>query len=172
MTDIKAINLEGVVPSSGSIEFLRAEVPLWDRTPFALIRYALGGVEQDHGLRLDLGKQIFVDHFDDAEKERVLSEAVPIISGYLGSVLRQGSEGSIIIRRYGNRYGVSFASHWGSGASGIHYCGGDEELTAFLTQIGIQTELIEKALQDLHEEGHTLIPAVRLSREESNRYGL
>ena len=173
MAEINVVDLKDV-PSSASIKFLRAEVPAQYRIPFAVIRYALEGVEQDSGLRLDLGKQVFIDHFEDDEKERVLKDKAPDISQWIVASLLQSSklEGSLSIRLFGDRYGVSFAPHWGGGSIGIRWCHGDEDLTAFLHQLKILPEFIDNALQDLHREGHTLLPNLSLSREEIKHYGL
>jgi hypothetical protein len=87
MVEIRNIDLKGHVPGGASIEFLRAEVPAKYRLPFVLIRYSLKGVEQDYGLRLDLDKQVFIDHFEDQEQEKAIERAAPAIVEFLGSVL-------------------------------------------------------------------------------------
>lgn len=87
MTEIYKIDLRGRVPGGASIEFLRAEMPAEYRFPLALIRYSLRGVEQEHGLRLDLDKQVFLDHIEDEEKEETIKQAAPQIVDYLSLVL-------------------------------------------------------------------------------------
>jgi len=87
MAKIRTINLKGHVAGGASIEFLRAEVPETHRLPFALIRYSLQGVEQEYGLRLDLDKRVFIDHFEDEEKEKTIESAAPKIVEFLGSIL-------------------------------------------------------------------------------------
>ena len=83
-----AIDLKGRVKGGASIEFLRAEVPEGHRRiPSALIRYSLGGVEQTYGLRLDLDKQVVLDHFEDKEKQETVERAVPEILKVLRSDL-------------------------------------------------------------------------------------
>ncbi len=57
------------------------------RSPLALIKYSLEGAVQEYGLRLDLDKRVFLDHFEDEERERTLRKAAPEIVRYLGSVL-------------------------------------------------------------------------------------
>ena len=37
------------------------------------------------GLRLDLDKQVFLDHFEDSRNEALASAAAPEIVGFLGS---------------------------------------------------------------------------------------
>lgn len=181
MTEINVVDLKDYmssrkdhVPSRASIKFLRAEVPAQYRIPFAVIRYALEGVEQDDGLRLDLGKQVFIDHFEDEEKEHMLKHEASPISKWILASLSQSSklEGSLLIRLFGDRYGVSFAPYWGSGSIGIRWCHGDEELTVFLQQLKILPKFIDNALQDLNREGHALLPNLSLSREEIKHYGL
>lgn len=85
---IRAIDLKGRVPSGASIEFLRAEVPVGQHySPFALVRYTLKGIEQDLGLRLDMDKIVFLDHFEDEEKEDLIRKAAPKIVELVGAVL-------------------------------------------------------------------------------------
>jgi hypothetical protein len=45
--------------------------------PFALIRYALNGVEQEYGLRLDMDKRVILGHFEDEELEGTIQVAAP-----------------------------------------------------------------------------------------------
>lgn len=87
---VRAIDLKGHIPlpNDAAIEFLRAELPLARlHSPFALIRYALRGVEQEYGLRLDLDKRVFLDHFDDEELEQVAQNAVLRIVEVVGDAL-------------------------------------------------------------------------------------
>jgi hypothetical protein len=70
-----------------SLEFLRAEMSAKYDIPFALIRYALDGKEQESGLRLDLDKQVFLDHFENAEMEEAAQKAAPLIVEFLGEKL-------------------------------------------------------------------------------------
>jgi len=88
---IRTINLKGHIPlpNDSAIEFLRAEMTLAQyHLPFALVRYALQGVEQEYGLRLDLDKRVFLDHFDDDEKlEQVAQNALPRIVEVVGDAL-------------------------------------------------------------------------------------
>ena len=81
MTDTPYIRIDlAEVPSSGRLEFLYAEVLATatatgtSLSPFAKIHYAVDGFEQPYGLRFDLDKGVFLDHFDDdPEKEKALS---------------------------------------------------------------------------------------------------
>jgi hypothetical protein len=81
------IDLRHRVPGGASIEFLRVEMAGIDASPFALIRYAKDGEEQKTGLRLDLDKRSFLDHFEDQEKERVIESAAPRIVELVGTAL-------------------------------------------------------------------------------------
>jgi hypothetical protein len=51
------------------------------------IRYALGGEEQELGIRLDMDKRAFIDHFEDEELEKTIQQAAPKIVERVGSVL-------------------------------------------------------------------------------------
>lgn len=86
--EIRAIDLKGHIRNGASIEFLRAELPAGEyHGPFALIRYALQGVEQDLGLRLDMDKEIFLDHFDEDELEQAARKTIPKIVEVVGAAL-------------------------------------------------------------------------------------
>ena len=67
------------------IRFLRVEMAAGHIAPFALVRYALDGKEEELGLRLDLDKRAFLDHFDQQDVESACREAAPRIVEYLGS---------------------------------------------------------------------------------------
>jgi hypothetical protein len=73
------IDLRKRVPGGAAIEFLRVEMAGIDISPFALIRYKKNGLEQPTGLRLDLDKRSFLDHFENREEERIIEAAAPLI---------------------------------------------------------------------------------------------
>jgi hypothetical protein len=80
MDAILTIPFNGKVSGGAGIEFKRAEVPQIEDPVFALIRYARNGNEPEIGLRLDLDKQVFLDHFEEGSpQERVLLDAAPRI---------------------------------------------------------------------------------------------
>jgi len=83
----RIIDLNDSIPGDASIQFLRAEIPGGYWTPFALIRYSIEGVEPQYGLRLDLGKQVFIDHLEDEEKDGFLQKVAPKILKFLGPIL-------------------------------------------------------------------------------------
>lgn len=65
------------------ISILRLDNILW---PLALLRYAIGGVEQPLGLRIDLGGMdgtgnvLLLDHLENQQHEAGLQKAVPCLS--------------------------------------------------------------------------------------------
>ena len=88
MAEMQAVDLKGHVPGDATIEFLRAELPPEEYgLPFALIRYSLQGKEQDFGLRLDLDKQVFLDHLEDGDEEETIKKAAPRIVEFLNKQL-------------------------------------------------------------------------------------
>ena len=62
------------------LRFISAEVPMDAHIPFALVRYVVyGEPDPKHGLRLDMHKRVFLDHFDDKSTEESAAQAVPKI---------------------------------------------------------------------------------------------
>jgi hypothetical protein len=78
MPETKSIPLEGKIDDIGALHFLRAE---WrrDKSRFVLIRYALDGREQPLGLRLDLDKRVLLDSVGDAEVDKSVHAATPML---------------------------------------------------------------------------------------------
>ena len=64
--------------AQGNIQFLRAEISSRSRSPFATVFYSIDGNEQEFFLRLDMDKQIFLDHFED-EREEIIHNKQMII---------------------------------------------------------------------------------------------
>jgi hypothetical protein len=88
IAEVHTIDLKGYIPNGASIELLRAEVPVGRYyVPVALVRYSLQGVEQEFGLRLDMDKRAFIDHFEDEELEGIIQQAAPKIVELVGSIL-------------------------------------------------------------------------------------
>ena len=87
MTKNRIIELKDSIPGGASIQFLRAEIPGGYWTPFALIRYSIEGVEPHYGLRLDLGKQVFIDYLEDEETDGFLQKVAPKIVEFLSSIM-------------------------------------------------------------------------------------
>ena len=75
MVEFRRITLRGEISPAGSIEFTTADVGLTATTLFAVVYYEDEGQAQPEGLRLDLTKKVFLDHFDDPVKERALSSS-------------------------------------------------------------------------------------------------
>jgi hypothetical protein len=90
---IEVIPLRGRVKGGAAIEFLSVEVPFEsDRyIPFALVRYAVDGQSQSpDGLRLDLDKGTFTDHFPYGEqREQLLRQAGPQIAEIVAERLKK-----------------------------------------------------------------------------------
>ncbi len=76
VTRTKMVALGGI-PVGAGIEFLEAEVFIQPDIPFSIVYYSLNGDRQEDGMRVDLDKQIFLDHFDDEAQERFLEQARP-----------------------------------------------------------------------------------------------
>ena len=86
MAEYLTVDLKGRIEGGSSIEFLRAEMNRSMATPFALIRYAVDGVEPKNGLRIDLDKMAIFDRLGDPEKDAVIERAAPEIAHILGLV--------------------------------------------------------------------------------------
>jgi len=90
MADIRTFDLKGKIQGGAGIEFLGAVTPEGDSgeyrgIPFWHILWSLDGVQQESGLRMDAGKQIFLDHeqFTDSAQHDVLEQAAPEIVQYV-----------------------------------------------------------------------------------------
>jgi hypothetical protein len=70
--------------NGASIEFVQAQMLEGRQSPFALVLYKKNGVMPRYGLRLDLHKRSFLDHFEDSEIEAVNREAAVEISEIVG----------------------------------------------------------------------------------------
>jgi hypothetical protein len=64
-----------------------AQVPYG--TPFVLVRYAIGGLEQAHSLRLDLDKRVFLDRFEDLVLEGRLQASASQVVDVIRKTLMQ-----------------------------------------------------------------------------------
>jgi hypothetical protein len=81
----KTVDLPKDLPHSAGLSFLRAIVFEQPRLPFAIVNYAIDGEEHESGLRLDLGKRVFLDHFEEAGREQAASDAAMRIVSFLAS---------------------------------------------------------------------------------------
>jgi len=70
---IHNIPLEIQSPDYTGLVFLRAEINASTMTPFALVWYAISGVERSKALRLDLDKRrfIYIDQLEDAKFQQI-----------------------------------------------------------------------------------------------------
>lgn len=92
MSEVFTVDLTGRikkrVSKSASIEFIQAQMLEGRQSPFALVSYKQNGVMPRYGLRLDLHKQSFLDHFDDSEVDAASQEAAVEIAEVVGQYLR------------------------------------------------------------------------------------
>lgn len=75
------IDLRNAVPLSGSVQFVKAAVSAASLGPsFAIVYYERDGETQEYGLRLDLDKRLFLDHFEDPTEEEVIASSAPEVA--------------------------------------------------------------------------------------------
>ena len=93
MSEVFTVDLRGRVKKrtsrTSSIEFLQAQMLEGRQSPFALVSYRQNGVVPRYGLRLDLHKRFFLDHFDDSEVDADSQEAAKEIAEIVGNQLRK-----------------------------------------------------------------------------------
>ena len=93
MPDIFTVDLRGRVKNriskTSSIEFIQVQMLEGRQSPFALVYYKQNGVAPRYGLRLDLHKRFFLDHFEDSEVDAVSQEAANEIVEIVGTQLRK-----------------------------------------------------------------------------------
>ena len=83
MTQTDRVYLRGEVPGGESIEFVSVEVFVNPGGPIAIVQYSQDGLIPEFGLRLDMDKEVFLDHFPGAEQEEVAQRAARRIVEYL-----------------------------------------------------------------------------------------
>ncbi len=73
--------LAGRVPDSkaAGIHFVRLEMPRFESSPLALVWYTSSGNAEEHGSRIDLQEQVFLDDFDDYDRASLDAEAKLIV---------------------------------------------------------------------------------------------
>lgn len=93
MPDIFTVDLRGRVKNriskTSSIEFIQAQMLEGRQSPFALVYYKRNGETPRYGLRLDLHKRFFLDHFEDSEVDADSQEAASEIVEIVGTQLRR-----------------------------------------------------------------------------------
>jgi hypothetical protein len=73
MVQVVRVDLTRMLPMAGSLEFVRAE--WWKEAPrFVLLRYAVNGVVQPLGVRLDLDKKAILDSVDNLFLDREIKK--------------------------------------------------------------------------------------------------
>ena len=88
----RQIDLKGEITTTSSIEFLYAEMSAASTGPLAIIHYSDDGNEQEYGLRFDLDKRVFIDHFDDPEKEKTLTSSAHTIGSTIFTKLAKNRD--------------------------------------------------------------------------------
>lgn len=83
MPELRSVQFQGKIAGGASIEFLSVDVPVERGVPFVLVHFTLKGEVQKLGLRLDLHKRAFLDHFEEQDREKVLEDAAPKIVQFL-----------------------------------------------------------------------------------------
>jgi hypothetical protein len=83
-------------------------------------------------------------------------------------------EGTLYIQSTDHDWAVSFVPNTpgAHGSTGPHPVEGDAELRAFLQQLGIPEDRIQRAMPELRLHGNVSIHPVHLSAEQIQRYGL
>ena len=83
-------------------------------------------------------------------------------------------EGTLYIQATENHWAVSFVPNTpgAHGSTGSHSVAGEDELLAFLQQLGIAEDRIQWAMPELRVHGNVSIHPVQLSAEQIQRYGL
>lgn len=93
MPDVFTVDLRGRVKKrvskTSSIEFIQVQMLEGRQSPFALVYYKQNGITPRYGLRLDLHKRFFLDHFEDSEVDAVSKDAANEIVEVVGTQLRK-----------------------------------------------------------------------------------
>jgi len=83
LKSFREVNLKGRVTGFKKLDWLTARVPKRG-LPLVVVNYSLDGKRQDLGLRLDLGKRVFLDSPDDPELSKAVATAAPEIIRVIG----------------------------------------------------------------------------------------
>ena len=70
--------------ADGEVAFVSATIFVDPPLPFAIVKYQVSGNLQEKGLRMDLDKRVFLDHFEDAKFEKALRAAGPRVAMAIG----------------------------------------------------------------------------------------
>jgi hypothetical protein len=84
------------------------------------------------------------------------------------------NEGTLYIEAMDQTWVVSFVPNTpgAHGSTGTHPVDGEEELRAFLQQLGVPEDRVQRAMPELRLHGNVSIHPVLLSAEQIQRYGL
>jgi hypothetical protein len=85
MFSVKSISLRGRIPAGRHIRFLSVDVDQELRQALVCVQYAIDGVRQELGLRVDLDKRISLDSLEDAEHQAEAVRAVAALCTFLYS---------------------------------------------------------------------------------------
>lgn len=77
--------LAGRIKVGAGVELVTVESLTKPRLSIVVVHYSLRGKEQPYGLRLDLDKQVFLDHIEDPKADKAIQHSVPQIVEYLSS---------------------------------------------------------------------------------------
>jgi len=81
----QAVRLPGRLSAGSGLQFFEALLFESPRLPFAIVNFKQDGDTEELGLRLDLDRQVFLDHFADPGIEAAATAAAPEIVRYLGT---------------------------------------------------------------------------------------
>ena len=83
-------------------------------------------------------------------------------------------EGTLYIQSTDHDWAVSFVPNTpgAHGSTGPHPVEGEDELLAFLQQLGVPEDRLQRAMPELRLHGNVSIHPVHLSAEQIQRYGL
>jgi hypothetical protein len=73
MENERTIEIQGQIEGGNSVSFDR--VKLFAHSPFALVIYSINGEQQEHGLRLDLDKRVFLDNLDNPHTREIIEQS-------------------------------------------------------------------------------------------------
>ena len=82
---IRTISLKGKIKGEERIEFLQVEGERY--SPLVVVRYAVNGVEQRYGMRLDLGKELLLDYPDDPKQRAFLEKMGPVLTKHIAPLI-------------------------------------------------------------------------------------
>lgn len=82
----KTVNLPRHLSENERVTFSEVVTFLEPRLPLAMVHYSLDGVPQPLALRIDFGKQVFLDHLADTDLDAQVSSKASNIVAYLGKM--------------------------------------------------------------------------------------